>query len=122
MSRHVLGQDRIHPAIADFVQNHYRFAIEEINRATHEHAVVMVGMKQNPFPKRARAILEERGIAFKYFEFGSYFSGWRLRNAIKMWTGWPTMPIIFIHGVLIGGYEDLKRLAGAGESVFKAPS
>jgi glutaredoxin-related protein len=36
-----------------------------------------------------------------------------------MWTGWPTMPIIFIHGVLIGGYEDLKRLAEADESVFK---
>jgi glutaredoxin-related protein len=27
-----------------------------------------------------------------------------------MWTGWPTFPMVFIDGVLIGGYNDLKKL------------
>ena len=35
-----------------------------------------------------------------------------------MWTGWPTLPMIFVDGVLIGGYSDLERLVETGE--FKA--
>ena len=32
-----------------------------------------------------------------------------------MWTGWPTFPMIFVDGVLIGGFEDLARLVESGE-------
>ncbi len=34
---------------------------------------------------------------------------------IKNETGWRTVPIIMIHGKLIGGYNDLKALAASGE-------
>jgi glutaredoxin-related protein len=27
-----------------------------------------------------------------------------------MWSGWPTVPMIFVHGMLIGGAADLERL------------
>ncbi|NDD12463.1 MAG: glutaredoxin [Betaproteobacteria bacterium] len=122
MSRHVLTEDRIHPAVRDYIHNHYRLAIEEVGRATRDHAIVIVGMRQNPFPRRARTLLDKQGLTYKYFEFGSYLSGWRLRNAIKMWTGWPTIPIIFVRGKLVGGFEDLKRLADKGELVFDGTS
>ena len=122
MSRHVLTEDRIHPAVRDYIHNHYRLAIEEVDRATRDHALVIVGMRQNPFPRRARTLLDKQGLTYKYFEFGSYLSGWRLRNAIKMWTGWPTIPIIFVRGKLVGGFEDLKRLADKGELVFDGTS
>jgi glutaredoxin-related protein len=36
-------------------------------------------------------------------------------DALKMWTGWPTFPMIFVRGVLIGGYDDLKQLQISGE-------
>jgi glutaredoxin-related protein len=32
-----------------------------------------------------------------------------------MWTGWPTFPMIFAKGVLIGGANDLERLIESGE-------
>ena len=32
-----------------------------------------------------------------------------------MWTGWPTLPIIFVKGVMIGGADDLARLIDSGE-------
>ena len=32
-----------------------------------------------------------------------------------MWTGWPTLPMVFVKGVLVGGAEDLKRLVESGE-------
>jgi monothiol glutaredoxin len=53
--------------------------------------------------------------AYRYLEYGSYFSGWRLRTALKMWTGWPTFPMVFVKGVLVGGASDLQRLIVSGE-------
>ena len=37
------------------------------------------------------------------------------RNALKMWTGWPTFPMVFVNGVLVGGAADLQRLIRSGE-------
>jgi len=54
-------------------------------------------------------------IPFAYLEYGSYLSEWRRRNALKMWTGWPTFPMIFVRGVLIGGASDLEGLIASGE-------
>jgi len=31
------------------------------------------------------------------------------------WTGWPTFPMVFVKGVLVGGAEDLARLIEKGE-------
>jgi glutaredoxin-related protein len=42
-------------------------------------------------------------------------SAWRTRNALKIWTGWPTFPMVFVRGVLVGGAEDLQRLIDSGE-------
>ena len=67
---------------------------------------------RRPLPSR---LLHEAGLAHQYLEFGSYLSQWRRRNALKMWTGWPTFPMVFAKGVLIGGYDDLKRLVDSGE-------
>ena len=55
------------------------------------------------------------GVAFKYLEYGSYLSEWRRRNALKMWTGWSTLPMVFVKGTLVGGAEDLERLIRSGE-------
>jgi monothiol glutaredoxin len=70
---------------------------------------------RNPFPKKARRALDAAGLPYKYLEYGSYFSGWRRRNALKMWTGWPTFPMVLAKGVLIGGADDLARLIGSCE-------
>ena len=54
-------------------------------------------------------------VAHEYIELGSYFSQWRLRNTLKMWTGWPTFPMVFVRGTLVGGADDLRRLIDSGE-------
>ena len=48
-------------------------------------------------------------------EYGSYLSQWRLRTALKMWTGWSSFPMVFVKGVLVGGATDLKALNASGE-------
>jgi glutaredoxin-related protein len=84
--------------------------VDEVEAAIAAHAVVVVGMALNPFPRKARRLLDAAGVPYTYLEYGSYFSRWRDRLPLKMWTGWPTFPMIFIDGVLIGGFDDLARL------------
>ena len=115
MARPILDENRIHPAIRDRISALNADIVKEVQEAAAANAVVVVGMRQNPVPKKARRILDAAGISYKYLEYGSYLAGWRRRNALKMWTGWPTFPMVFVKGVLVGGAEDLARLQASGE-------
>jgi glutaredoxin-related protein len=115
MPRPILDDSHLHPAIRERVARHQHAIVEEVQQAIAVHPVVVVGMRQNPFPKRARRALAVAGVACHYLEYGSYFSDWRRRNALKMWTGWPTFPMVFVRGVLIGGADELQRLIDSGE-------
>ena len=115
MTRPLLPEDRVDPAIREVIASNHRDIIDEVERAVVAHDVVVVGMKQNPFPRRARKALTAAGVAFHYLEYGSYFSTWRRRTALKIWSGWPTFPMIFVKGVLIGGAENLQKLIESGE-------
>jgi len=115
MARQILEESRIHPAIRDRIAALNADIVKEVQEAVAANAVVVVGMRQNPMPKRARRLLEAAGIRHQYLEYGSYLAGWRRRNALKMWTGWPTLPMVFVKGVLVGGAQDLARLHASGE-------
>jgi monothiol glutaredoxin len=123
MKRPVLEEERVHPAIRDKIATYRGATVDEVQAAIAAHDVVVVGMSQNPFPKRARKLLDQKGIAHHYLGYGSYLSNWRVRLPLKMWTGWPTFPMIFVRGTLIGGYQDLVRLLDSGEleSLLAAP-
>ncbi len=122
MSRHVLDESHIHPAIRGKIAGNHADVVREVQAAIAANRVVVVGMAQNPFPRRARKTLDALGIPYKYLEYGSYLGGWRRRNALKMWTGWPTFPMVFADGVLIGGAGELRRLIDAGEFAGMAQS
>ena len=115
MPRPILDEAHIHPAIRVKIATHQSDIVREVQAAVAAHTVVVVGMSQNPMPKRARKLLEGAGIAFHYLEYGSYFNTWRKRNALKMWTGWPTFPMVFVKGTLVGGASDLQALLASGE-------
>jgi glutaredoxin-related protein len=115
MARAILDEGRIHPAIRATIEGHHADIVREVEAAIAANDVVVVGMKQNPMPRKARKALDARAIAYKYLEYGSYLNTWRRRNALKMWSGWPTFPMIFVKGVLIGGASDLERLIESGE-------
>jgi len=115
MPRSILAEAQIHPAIRDQVANHERALVQEVQAAVAQHAVVVVGMAMNPYPKKARKALDAAGVAHHYLEYGNYVSLWRQRNALKLWTGWPTFPMVFVKGTLIGGANDLEKLISSGE-------
>ena len=115
MPRPVLDESRIHTSIRDTVANYHRHMVDQVEVAIAKHTVLVVGMALNPMPKKARAALDAAGIAHGYLEFGSYFNTWRERNALKMWTGWPTFPMVFVKGALVGGANDVQALIVSGE-------
>jgi glutaredoxin-related protein len=115
MPRSILDEESIHPSIRATIANANADLINEVKEAIAANAIVVVGMAVNPFPRKARAALDEAKLPYRYLEYGSYFSGWRRRNALKMWTGWPTFPMVFVKGMLIGGATDLQRLIVSGE-------
>lgn len=89
--------------------------VREVSTVVARDKVVVVGMKTNPFVGRARKALEAAGIGHTYLEFGGYTSQWKRRLAIKMWSGWPTFPQVFVNGVLVGGCEDVEQALKTGD-------
>jgi monothiol glutaredoxin len=115
MTRTLLDESAIHPAIRQKISQLHLPVIHQVQAAVAQHPVVVVGMSGNPVVGKARKALTAVDVAHEYLEFGSYFSQWRLRNALKMWTGWPTFPMVFVRGVLVGGADDLRKLIDSGE-------
>jgi glutaredoxin-related protein len=110
MSRPILDSSHIHEAIQDRVANYHASIVEEVKGAIADNDLVIVGMKGNPHCKQARKLLDKRSAEYSYLEYGSYLGEWRKRSALKMWTGWPTFPMVFHKGTLIGGASDLEAL------------
>ena len=115
MARQVLDATKIHPKALNIIETNHADIVAEVQEAISDNALVIVGMAQNPAPKRARKVLDEIGIDYRYLEYGNYFKEWRRRNALKMWTGWPTFPMVFVNGTLIGGSSDMRALIETGE-------
>ena len=112
--RPILDSRRITPDAARHAATFHPDVVSAVEQAIAKSPVVLVGMAQNPFVKKARRALEDAGITYTYLEYGSYFSKWKERLAIKLWSGWPTFPQVFVQGVLIGGHALTARAIADG--------
>ncbi len=112
--RPVLSDSARTPHVADKVAGFHADVVQQVQRAVASDPVVVVGMAGNPHVKKARQALSEAGVSFTYLEFGSYFKGWKERLAIKLWSGWPTFPQVFVRGTLIGGGDEVKAALADG--------
>ncbi len=107
-SRPRLDEKLIAPAALSAMGSRHADTLREVEETVRRDPVVVVGMAQNPHVRKVRQALDQAGVAYTYLEYGSYFSRWSERLAIKLWSGWPTFPQVFVNGVLVGG-EDLTK-------------
>jgi monothiol glutaredoxin len=107
--RNTLPLTEISPDAKAAIGNFHPSIVEDVKAQVKANEWVIVGMRQNPVVTTARRHLDAKGIKYAYIEHGSYFSKWKERLAIKLWTGWPTFPQVFHKGILIGGAKDLKK-------------
>ncbi|KAF2070761.1 hypothetical protein CYY_007924 [Polysphondylium violaceum] len=88
--------------------------VNEVVQNIESNKVLVVGMAYNPHCSGVCKALTAAGVEFKYLEYGSYFSMWNQRLAIKMFTGWPTFPQVFVNGALLGGEADTVKELNSG--------
>jgi len=99
----MLEPERIAPEALQTMASFHIDVVGNVKTAVARDTVVVVGMAQNLHVKKTCRALKDAGISFTYLEYGSYLSEWKKRLAIKLWTGWPTFPQVFVKGTLIGG-------------------
>lgn len=88
--------------------------IEELVK-THKVFVFMKGTPQEPmcrFSALVKDIFDELKVPFQGF---NVLEDFQMRQAIKDYTGWPTLPQVFINGNFIGGADILQELRDSGE-------
>lgn len=110
-----LPADKVSPEARDLIAAFHRSVVDEVATTVARDRLVVVGMAQNPFVKKARQLLDREGVTFTYLEYGSYLSAWKDRLAIKIWARFPTFPMIFLDGTLVGGHAELVKLQAAGK-------
>ena len=113
--RKMLSSTAIHASIKDQVEGYHIDIVDEVKAAVSVNRVIVVGMRYNDAVYGARKALKKAGTEFTYLEYGGYASQWRWRLALKMWTGWPTFPMIFVDQTLVGRSKDLQRLLNDGK-------
>ncbi len=101
------------PAL-NIMQSFHADTLAEVKAALATNPVVVIGMMQNPHCIAVRKNLDAAGVSYKYLEYGSYLSQWKKRLAIKLWSGWPTFPQVYVHGALIGGNREMKAALADG--------
>ena len=70
--RKVLGSNQVHELALQSIAGFHPEYIKQVEEAIRKNDYVVVGMSLNPFCKKARALLSERGLQHEYIEFGGY--------------------------------------------------
>jgi monothiol glutaredoxin len=90
---------------------------ERISKIVNEHDVVLF-MKGTPlfpqcgFSSRAVAILEHCGVDFDSVDV---LQDMEIRQGIKAYSDWPTIPQLYVKGEFVGGSDIMMEMYEAGE-------
>ncbi|MBI2581716.1 Grx4 family monothiol glutaredoxin [Candidatus Woesearchaeota archaeon] len=92
--------------------------IKKIIEEKINSAAVFLFMKGTPedpqcgFSAQVVGILNDLGIEFDSFDV---LSDENIRQAIKEYANWPTIPQLYVNGKFIGGCDIVRELAASGE-------
>ena len=90
---------------------------ERISQIVNEHDVVLF-MKGTPlfpqcgFSSKAVAILEHCGVDFDSIDV---LQDMEVRQGIKAFSDWPTIPQLYVKGEFVGGSDIMMEMYEAGE-------
>jgi monothiol glutaredoxin len=82
---------------------------------------VVIYMKGNPtfpqcgFSAKAVELLRASGVQEKDLGYFDVFEDEQVRDGIKQYSKWPTLPQVFIHGEFVGGCDIVTDLYSSGE-------
>jgi len=70
------------------------------------------GMPQCGFSAKATGVLEDLGVEYAHV---NVLADQEIREGIKVYGNWPTIPQLYIDGELVGGSDIIEQLAASGE-------
>ena len=70
------------------------------------------GMPQCGFSAKATGVLEDLGVEYAHV---NVLADQEIREGIKVFGNWPTIPQLYIDGELVGGSDIIEQLAASGE-------
>ena len=86
------------------------------NEVKSNHVVLfMKGTPQFPmcgFPAQVVQILDHLGVSYKGL---NVLENDELRNGIKTYSNWPTIPQLYVKGEFVGGCDIVREMFQAGE-------
>ena len=90
---------------------------ERIGRIVQDHDIVLFMKGTALFPQcgfssRAVAILDHLGVAFETIDV---LQDPEIRNGIKEYSDWPTVPQLYVKGEFVGGSDIMMEMFQAGE-------
>lgn len=90
---------------------------KKIDRLITDNNVLlfMKGTRQQPqcgFSAQVVQVLYEYGVDFQEIDV---LSDWDLREGIKAYSNWPTIPQLYVRGKFIGGCDIVMQLHRRGE-------
>ena len=112
MSRDI--NHRFGPHAQEYLENFHPKVVQEVIETVENNDVVVIGMFLNTSVTKVRKALTDENIEYAYLEYGGYFSKWKARLAIKLWSGWPTYPQVFVKGQLMGGNVRTRKALADG--------
>jgi monothiol glutaredoxin len=90
---------------------------ERLSKIVNEHDVVLF-MKGTPlfpqcgFSNRAVSILDHCGVEFESVDV---LQDMEIRQGIKSFSDWPTIPQLYVKGEFVGGSDIMTEMYEAGE-------
>ena len=93
-------------------------SIQEFIKEQVENNKIVLYMKGNPsgpqcgFSARAVQILQECGAEYAAVDV---LANPQIREGIKQFSNWPTVPQLYINGEFVGGYDIMTDLFRQGE-------
>jgi monothiol glutaredoxin len=91
--------------------------MERIRRDTAEHPILIFMKGNATFPQCGFSgavvrIFQQLGVDF---ETRDVLQDPELRDAIKRYSNWPTIPQVYLGGEFVGGCDIVRELYGTGE-------
>ena len=91
--------------------------IEQIKQTIRDHSVVLYMKGTADFPQcgfsaRVAQILQKSGVKFVAVDV---LADPEIRQGIKDYANWPTIPQLYINGEFIGGCDIVSELHASGE-------
>lgn len=90
---------------------------EKIDALLNENSVVLFMKGNQSFPQcgfsaRACSILQDLGVKFKDV---NVLEDEEIRNGIKVYGNWPTIPQLYVNKKLVGGSDIMMEMYQSGE-------